>query len=190
MMIYDRWHFYCNWFNSVCIGGATSMCIFNVVGDYTFETVNPIHNRNDISIGRGARMSYVGVSGMRRLQHHHARERAARSEPRSAACISREWLAAWAPRQCYFGRRAVCALVDYTLSPSTCSRQTVSTRHSLAKVCAMIYKWEPTSDARVTLIAHGELVRSWETFETRQLWGTGGARRLRLVHAGSTFPHT
>lgn len=46
------------------------------------------------------------------------------------------------------------------LPPHRAQGRAVSTRHSVAKVCAMIYKWEPTSDARVTLIAHGEPVCS------------------------------
>lgn len=45
-------------------------------------------------------------------------------------------------------------------TPHRAQGRAVSTRHSVAKVCAMIYKWEPTSDARVTLIAHGEPVCS------------------------------
>lgn len=50
----------------------------------------------------------------------------------------------------------------------------VSTRHSVAKVCAMIYKWEQTSNVRVTLIAHGEPVCSTRDIQNSPSVRDGG----------------
>lgn len=46
------------------------------------------------------------------------------------------------------------------LHTAACSRQSCFDTPLGCESLAMIYKWEPTSDARVTLIAHGEPVYS------------------------------
>lgn len=117
------------------------------------------HKRHAISSRRNCVILFIcgRVSGMRvrRLG------RAARSEQRA-----QRWLTRIAPRPLP-ERRSASASADPTAhtapraTPLTRRRahsRTVSTRYSVAKVCAMIYKWEPPSNARVTLIAHGEPV--------------------------------
>lgn len=54
----------------------------------------------------------------------------------------------------------------------------------------MIYKWEPTSDARVTLIAHGEPVYLTRDIRNSPAVRDGGRVTPSFVHAGATFPHS
>lgn len=95
---------------------------------------------------------YGLVSGMRRLSVSGAKWAAGGG--RSPLRARRELL------QCDRERRAVRTLVLHHAFSTRQRAQgrAVSTRYSVAKVCAMIYKWEPPSNVRVTLIAHGEPV--------------------------------
>lgn len=115
--------------------------------------------------GSGTRTQRREVSGERYLPH---------------AWVS-QWIAVWwtlvrRARQFHLERRDIRTLGRRSLLSPRCRAQgsAVSTRHSVAKVCAMIYKWEQTSNVRVTLIAHGEPVCSTRDIQNSPSVRDGG----------------